>query len=147
MDKDKCHWNLAGKWVVEGIPVDRWALVDSSVNDQYNSLNPDRFIPRFIQRCENLGIRMKEPLFYEKANMNSLSNFTVLRSLLDHVSNKSRGQLQILVCVIAGKHPGYSYLKWYTGSVIGMVTQCCLSGHANKASDRYLANLALKVEC
>lgn len=33
VDKDKCHWNLAGKWVVEGIPVDRWALVDFSVND------------------------------------------------------------------------------------------------------------------
>ena len=145
VEKDKCHWNLVGKWVVEGIPVDRWAVIDFSAKDRYNRLDPNWFIPKFIQRCENLGIRMKEPLFYETANMLAFSNFSVLRGLLDQVSKKARGQIQILVCVMAGRHPGYCYLKWYSETVIGMVTQCCLSGPANKASDQYLANLALKL--
>ncbi|WJZ97369.1 hypothetical protein VitviT2T_015978 [Vitis vinifera] len=145
VDKDKCQWNLVGKLVVKGIPVDHWAVVDFTAYEQYNRLNTGQFISGFIRRCGKLGIQMRNPLFCETANMYAFREFPVLQELLDKVYKKARCQLQILVCVMARRDAGYGYLKWFSETRLGMVTQCCLSSPANKASDQYLANLALKL--
>lgn len=149
VDRNRCHWNFVGKSVVEGKHIDRWAVLDFSAYEGFNRLNPDHFIPKFIRRCASLGIRMDEPLLYQSSGMNAFSNVAMLRELLLGVAGRAhdstKNQLQILVCVMARKDPGYNYLKWFCETNIGIVTQCCLSSPANKANDQYLANLALKM--
>ncbi|KAM7259840.1 hypothetical protein ACFE04_015581 [Oxalis oulophora] len=48
---------------------------------------------------------------------------------------------------MAKEDPGYNYLKWYSETKLGLLTQCCLSSSINNArgQDQYLANLALKI--
>ncbi|XP_044497163.1 protein argonaute 2-like [Mangifera indica] len=152
VEKEKCQWNLVGKAVVEGRRVERWAVIDFSAYDRKNKLNDRAFIGDIIARCENLGIFMNEPAYYQPTSMNKFSNVDVLRQLLEGVTSQAskicKGHLQILICVMADKDPGYKYLKWISETRLGVVTQCCLSRNAkrtNKGYDQYLANLALKI--
>ncbi|CAK7336955.1 unnamed protein product [Dovyalis caffra] len=149
VDKEKCQWNLVGKGVVEGKPIERWAVLDFSCDDYRFRLNPNQFIPKLIARCQKLGIRMEEPLFYQDTSMRMFSNVDALRELLEAVNDRvhkvCRGRLQFLLCVMSRKDPGYKYLKWISETKVGIVTQCCLSPPANKGNDQYLANLGLKI--
>ncbi|KAJ6761120.1 EUKARYOTIC TRANSLATION INITIATION FACTOR 2C [Salix purpurea] len=148
VDKEKCQWNLVGKGVVEGKPVERWAVLDFSSDDK-NRLNPYRFIPKLIAQCRNLGIHMEKPLIYEHSSTRKFSNVDVLREQLETVNEQARkscgGQLQFLLCVMSRKDPGYKHLKWISETKVGIVTQCCLSGLANEGKDQYIANLVLKI--
>ena len=147
VDKEKCQWNLVEKSVVEGKRIDRWSVIDFSSNDYKSRLNPDFFIPKLINRCINLGIHMEEPLIYKCTSMNKLSRVDVLLELLESVNEeaykKGKGRLQILLCVMSRRDPGYKYLKWISETKVGIVTQCCLS--TCKANDQYFANLATKM--
>ncbi|XP_021294752.1 protein argonaute 2-like [Herrania umbratica] len=148
VDKDKCQWNLVGKAVVEGKAIERWAVIDFSVADKFR-LNYGSFISKLRARCTSLGMRMEEPLLHETTGMQTFLNDNVLHQLLEKVTSQAhklgRGSLQFLLCVMSRKHDGYKYLKWISETKIGVVTQCCLSGEANKGKDQYLANLALKI--
>ncbi|KAF5728742.1 protein argonaute 2-like isoform X2 [Tripterygium wilfordii] len=150
VDKVKCQWNLVGKALVDGKPIQRWAVVDfSSAESNRFKLNPGQFIPRLIARCKNLGIRMEEPLIYERSTMKKFTGIDMLRELLEKINdmayNISQGHLQIVLCVMSRKDPGYKYLKWISETRVGVITQCCLSTNANNGNDQYLANLALKI--
>lgn len=148
VDKEKCQWNLVGKSVVEGKPIQRWAVLDFSHFDRFK-LNPNYFIPNLIGRCKSLGIKMEEPVFYETTSMNKFSSVDMLFELLSSINARAckvgKGHLQFLLCVMSRKDPGYKYLKWISETQIGIVTQCCLSSLANKANDNYLANLGMKI--
>ncbi|XP_068324865.1 protein argonaute 2-like [Pyrus communis] len=148
VDGEKCQWNLVGKTLVEGKPIKCWAVLDFSSSDRFK-LDPNQFIPKLIARCNRLGIRMGEPVLYETTSMRPFSSVQMLRPLLESVNEKAKkegnGYLQLLVCVMSKRDPGYKHLKWIAETQIGIVTQCCLSNMANKANDQYLANLALKI--
>ncbi|XWS18716.1 hypothetical protein CRYUN_Cryun32bG0068700 [Craigia yunnanensis] len=148
VDKDKCQWNLVGKAVVEGRAIERWAVIDFSSADRFR-LDYDSFIPKLRKRCMSLGMRMEEPLVYQKSKMQILSDGNTLHQLLEEVISRAyklcRGNLQFLLCVMSRKDDGYNCLKWISETKIGVVTQCCLSTLANKGQDQYLANLALKI--
>ncbi|KAK9986287.1 hypothetical protein SO802_031238 [Lithocarpus litseifolius] len=147
VDEEKYQWNLVKKSVVEGKRIDRWGVIDFSSNDYKSSLNPDFFIPKLINRCINLGIQMEEPLVYKCTSMNKLSRVDVLLELVESVNEeaykKDKGHLQILLCVMSRRDPGYKYLKWISETKVGIVTQCCLS--TCRANDQYFANLATKM--
>ncbi|KAF8042330.1 hypothetical protein BT93_A0830 [Corymbia citriodora subsp. variegata] len=148
VDKEKCHWNLIGKSVVDGKRIERWVIVNFSASER-NRFNCNLFIQKLISRCRNLGIRMEEPLFCQQATMSMFSNVATLTELLEEVNDRAcrvgRGRPQFLLCVMSRKDIGYKHLKWICETRVGLVTQCCLSLHANKANDQYLANLALKI--
>ncbi|XWS19931.1 hypothetical protein CRYUN_Cryun31cG0058500 [Craigia yunnanensis] len=144
VDNDQCQWNLVGKAVVEGKAIERWAVIDFSLR-----LNYDSFIPKLRDRCRSLGMRMEEPLLCKESRMEIFSDGKALRQLLEEVISRAyklrKGNLQFLLCVMSKKDDGYSCLRWISETKIGVVTQCCLSIHANKGQDQYLANLSLKI--
>lgn len=147
VDREKCHWNLVGKSVVQGKPIERWAVLDFRQYGRF--LDSKAFIPKLIIRCQKLGIKMREPLFCEPTSMDKFSSVNMLRELLEGISEQAykytADRLQLLLCVMTQRDPGYKYLKWICETKIGIVTQCCLSRLANEAKDQYLANLALKI--
>ncbi|KAK6931929.1 Protein argonaute, N-terminal [Dillenia turbinata] len=149
MDPRNCQWNLVDKQVVEGRPIDQWAVLDFSAGEGNRRLNPNQFIPKLIRRCEKLGIRIKRDPHYVTASMRVFRNAHMLRECIDRVITQARqkgmGNLQILICVMSRKDNGYKTLKWICETEMGLVTQCCLSGLANEAKDQYLANLAMKI--
>ncbi|KAK3432597.1 hypothetical protein EUGRSUZ_D00106 [Eucalyptus grandis] len=141
VDKDKCHWNLMAKSVVDGKPIERWVIVDFSASDR-NRLNK-QFIQKLISRYRNMGIWMEEPLFYQDATMSVFSSMTRLTELLEDVNNC---RPQFLLCVMSRKDDGYRRLKWISETRVGLITQCCLFNKANEdKNDQYLTNLALKI--
>ncbi|KAI7998409.1 Protein argonaute 2 [Camellia lanceoleosa] len=147
-DRDKCQWNLLGKAVVGGKPLEHWALIDFSSYDRYR-LNPSHFVQNLRNRCRNLGIRVEEPVVHRFTNMNEFSSIVAIQKLLHNVvekaSQKCKSQLQLIVYVMSARHDAYKYLKWVSETQIGVLTQCCLIGNANKGNTQYLANLALKI--
>ncbi|KAG8365304.1 hypothetical protein BUALT_Bualt18G0090600 [Buddleja alternifolia] len=149
VDAEKCQWNLLGKSFVDAKSVDRWALLDFTDGDRYNNLQANAFINNLRGRCRNLGIRMKAPLLhrvtrmYEFSSVNRLEN--LLQNAVEEATRLAKGKLQLIVCVMTKKDPGYKFLKWVSETRIGVVTQCCLSPLANKGQDQYLANLCLKI--
>ncbi|CAL5423416.1 unnamed protein product [Camellia sinensis] len=110
---------------------------------------PDLKLVNLRNRCRNMGIRVEEPVVRRFTNMNEFSCIAAIQKLLHNVvegaSQKNKGQLQLIVCVMSARHDGYKYLKWVSETQIGVLTQCCLVGNANKGNDQYLANLALKI--
>lgn len=68
--------------------------------------------------------------------MNEFSDANRLEKLLRYVVAKAsgigKGNLQLIVCVMARKDPGYKFFKWVTETQIGGVTQCCLYSNFNK---------------
>ncbi|KAB2078286.1 hypothetical protein ES319_A06G151900v1 [Gossypium barbadense] len=148
VDKNTCQWNLVRKAVVVGKAIQCWAVIDFTQADR-SKLNCDSFIPKLRDRCRNLGMTMDDPILYEPARMQIFSDGNALLQLLENVTCRvhelGRGNLQFLLCVMSWKDDGYKCLKWISETKIGVVTQCCLSNHANKGQDQYLANLALKI--
>ncbi|XVF40028.1 hypothetical protein PTKIN_Ptkin01aG0079600 [Pterospermum kingtungense] len=148
VDKNNCQWNLVGRAVVASREIERWAVIYFT-HDNRIRLDSDSFIPKMRNRCKSLGMRMEEPLVYERCRMQLLSDGNALRQLLEDVISQAykrcKGNLQFILCVMSRKDDGYNCLKWISETKIGVVTQCCLVSHANKGQDQYLANLALKI--
>ncbi|XP_050873224.1 protein argonaute 2 isoform X2 [Lathyrus oleraceus] len=149
VDLDKCHWNLAGRSMVEGKPVERWAILDFTSIGPYNKkLRRKEFVEKLIGKYKKLGIYMQEPIWYEESSMKILASHDLLSELLEKINNickYNQGQLQFLLCVMANKSPGYKYLKWISETQVGIITQCCLSYSANQGDDKFYTYLALKI--
>lgn len=148
VENEKCQWNLAESSVVDGKLIERWALIDFSSSD-FSKLREKEFITNLRNRSRSLGIVMVEPLLCHFTSMREFSSVSrleeLLRSIVQEGSRKCWNKLQIIICVMAEKHHGYKYLKWVSETRIGVVTQCCLSNHANRGDDQFLGNLCLKI--
>ncbi|KAL7131267.1 hypothetical protein ABFS83_13G187100 [Erythranthe nasuta] len=150
VDAVKCQWNLLGKSFVDAKPIERWALLDLTGGDRYK-LQEHIFISNLIGRCRSLGNRIEEPVVYRLARMSDLSSVNrvekLLKGIMEESNRISEGKLQLIVCVMTKKDPGYKNLKWVSETKLGVVTQCCLSGSASKpqGQDQYFANLCLKI--
>jgi eukaryotic translation initiation factor 2C len=150
-DKLKCQWNLVNKMVVDGKPLDRWALIDFTDAERKprDRLDIDNFIPALMDRCRKLGMPMAEPLAVDFCGMNEFNSVKSVEKILNRIIAKAQEQvkekLQIIVCVMVAKHDGYKYLKYVSETQLGVITQCCLVGNANKLNDQTLANIGLKI--
>ncbi|KAL2484156.1 Protein argonaute 2 [Forsythia ovata] len=147
VDRDKCQWNLVGKSLVEGKSIERWALIDFTQGDRFQLHGS--FINNLRRRCTGLGMSMDEPLVYQSTFMKEFSAISriegLLKSVVAEAMRRKSGKLQLIVCVMTKKDPGYKYLKWVSETKIGVITQCCLSMNANKGQDQYFSNLCIKI--
>ncbi|CAA0823835.1 Protein argonaute 2 [Striga hermonthica] len=149
IENDKRQWSLSENSVVDGKRIETWALLEFRSSNSLELKSKD-FIKNLTNRSRSLGIHMEEPLLSLSTSMRELSSLTTLeqylRRTIREASNKSRTKLQIIICVMAEKHPsGYKYLKWLSETRIGVITQCCLSVHANRGDEKFLVNLCLKI--
>ncbi|XP_057464844.1 protein argonaute 2-like [Actinidia eriantha] len=148
VDNVKCDWNFVQNSVVEGKPLERWALIDFS-KYECDRLNPDAFIPNLIKKCSILGVLVEQPIVCHCTGMREFSSVARIRALLESVvkeaNGKCKGRLQLIICVMPEEHHGYNYLKWVSETEIGVLTQCCLTSYANEGTDNYIENLALKI--
>ncbi|KAK7303519.1 hypothetical protein RJT34_14426 [Clitoria ternatea] len=149
VDLEKCHWNLAGRSLVEGKPVEHWGILDFTSFGPYKSkLRGKEFIQKLKGKYNKLGIYMQDPILYEESSMKILAGYDSLSELLEKINNickYNQVHLQFLLCVMAKKSSGYKYLKWISETKVGIVTQCCLSHSANDGEDKFYTNLALKI--
>ncbi|OIW13898.1 hypothetical protein TanjilG_31787 [Lupinus angustifolius] len=149
VDMEKCNWNLVGRSMVEGKPVERWGILDFTSFGSYRcKLKVNEFIQNLIGKYKKFGIDMREPIWYEESSMQILASNDSLSDLLQKINNickYNQGPLQFLLCVMSKRSPGYKNLKWISETKVGIVTQCCLSNSANEGDDLFFTNLALKI--
>ncbi|GJW06612.1 argonaute 2-like protein [Tanacetum coccineum] len=143
-------WELFSRRpVFVGMAAKRWALINCSCASGKNKLNVDVFIKKLRNRCTGMEVQMENPLVVRETCMSELSNLKEVRALLSLVIEESRKidkePLQLVFCVMADRGIGYGYLKWVSEAENGVLTQCCLSKNASKASSQFLANLCLKI--
>ncbi|KAK4255929.1 hypothetical protein QN277_008856 [Acacia crassicarpa] len=145
LDPQKCHWNLVGKSVMKGKPIEHWGIIDftSSESDFRFKLRCKEFIYKLKDKFRSLGIYMNDPLGVERSSMHQLSSHGSLSALLKKVNDWDR--VQFILCVMSQKHVGYKTLKWIAETKVGVVTQCCLAGTVNTGKDQNFTNLALKI--
>ncbi|XP_020092058.1 protein argonaute 2, partial [Ananas comosus] len=149
------QWNPLTNKLLRGQKLENWAILDFSAAPacpkQQQRLQIPAFVQSLVRRCRDLGIQICEsPAFVNASAMAALSNYRWLAEELSKAKQSPDGRaVQLLICAMSDRHPGYKSLKLICETELGVVTQCCLSFHANNARkrdrDRYLANLALKI--
>ncbi|GKD91911.1 argonaute 2-like protein, partial [Tanacetum coccineum] len=143
---DNRDWELFSREpVFMGKAAKRWALINCSWASGNNKLNVEAFIQKLRDCCTGMEVQMENPLVVRETCMSELSNLSKVRALLSSVIEESgkidKEPLQLVFCVMADRGIGYGYLKWVSEAEIGVLTQCCLSENASKASSQFLANL------
>ena len=114
--------------VADGSKIHRWALISfGNYPDQHSSISC--FISQFSVRCHQLVIFLSRtttaPPVFEP--LQTLSSAATLESKLWQLH--SAVDLELLICVMEKKHPGYNDLKRIAETEIGVITQCCLSSN------------------
>ncbi|KAI9074698.1 hypothetical protein K1719_043352 [Acacia pycnantha] len=101
LDSDRCQWNLVGKSVMKGKPVERWGIIDftSSERDIRVKLRCKKFIPKLKEKFRSLGIDMKDPLWVEGSSMHQLESPHSLSALLKKVNNWGQVQFIRVLCL------------------------------------------------
>ncbi|KAG7598868.1 Argonaute linker 1 domain [Arabidopsis suecica] len=144
------QWNLTIKRVTKGSKIKHWAVLDFTASKKpHNYKMPDNFVDNLMERCRRLGMQMEPPIVYKTSRMETLSNGNdleeLLRSVIDEALLNYRARPTLVLCAMSGKVDGYKTLKWLAETKLGLVTQCFLTGSADRGGDQYLANLALKI--
>uniref|UniRef100_A0A0D6R3M2 Piwi domain-containing protein n=1 Tax=Araucaria cunninghamii TaxID=56994 RepID=A0A0D6R3M2_ARACU len=149
---DDRQWNLLRSHVFDGKQIERWGIIYFARDNPHKlKFQIDNFCNAMVYRFRSLGINMAEgPMVCEPDTMSKFENFPQLQRSLAAINDRCRKQLQILICVMDGRHNGYKNLKLICETEIGLVTQCCLFEHVRRCNDskygsQYLANLALKI--
>ncbi|ONK74482.1 uncharacterized protein A4U43_C03F6730 [Asparagus officinalis] len=148
IQNDKCQYNLFNHKLLNPKPVKSWAILDFSAtptNPNHQSLQISPFISHLVRKFKSLGIKIPEkPMFVRESAMAVLSSS---RWLYEELTETQPQQVDLLICMMSDKHPGFKTLKLICETELGILTQCCLSYHCNNVSKRelYLGNLALKI--
>ncbi|ELQ74342.1 Argonaute [Trachipleistophora hominis] len=123
-------WNLRNQKVVRGVAVVRWAvlvLADESVSFV------NRQIPNLVKICNDMGVRMANPLEVRKVTLENIE---------EHIKGKE------LVMVILQDKSSFVYqeVKRIADLNCSVVTQCVRKQNVEKFRDgSFCGNIALKI--
>ncbi|KAK1293740.1 Protein argonaute 2 [Acorus calamus] len=125
-----------------------WAILDFSAP----ALDRKTFVHDLVSTLRQNGVHISPtPLFVTPSSMNVLSHPVRLSHVLRQVAEGAQ-RPQLLICAIKDRElrsDGYNILKLLCETELGIMTQCCVTEHANncdsKKWDQYLTNFGLLI--
>ncbi|KAH6781638.1 hypothetical protein C2S51_006931 [Perilla frutescens var. frutescens] len=137
--------------------IDSWAVVDFTFTHGeygYNRQLPTAAVINSLSSCcQNLGIKMGEPLVYRFSRMHE-SSFVegvedFLKSIVEESVTRNKGKrLDIIVCLMTSKKSlENKYIKWVSDTRIGVMMQCLSAPLVlNKGINHYLVCVCHKIK-
>eukprot|EP00253_Pinus_taeda_P004026 PITA_04026 len=153
---DDRQWNLVSQ-VFNGKRIENWGIITfswSNGNDTKQRSRVEKFYHLLVWKCIDMGVYMNEkPLVCDYDGMEKFGDYFQLREIIHNIQTQTKGELQILICVIENGLPaGYNYLKCICDMEVGLITQCCLLQNVIRCSypdemkaSQCLAGLVLKI--
>ncbi|KAH8958404.1 hypothetical protein BDL97_06G022200 [Sphagnum fallax] len=139
------QWNMMNKKMVNGGVVRHWACINfsRSVGDDLSG----RFCYELARMCETSGmvfeIKPICPVQSVRPDYSDRAISHVCELAKKRTDNKG---LDLLIAILDDSNGSlYGDLKKQCETVVGVVSQCCLTKHVHKINKQYLANVALKI--
>lgn len=139
------QWNMMNKKMVNGGVINNWACVNFSRQVQDSVART--FCQELAQMCQTSGMQFNRDPIVQVQTVRPEHSEKALFHLCDDVHKRTAGKgLDLLVAILPDNNgPLYGDLKKQCETVLGVVSQCCLTKHVFKMSKQYLANVALKI--
>uniref|UniRef100_A0A7I4BGJ8 Argonaute family member n=1 Tax=Physcomitrium patens TaxID=3218 RepID=A0A7I4BGJ8_PHYPA len=139
------QWNMMNKKMVNGGIVQHWACVNFSSNVQEKIARD--FCLELAQMCQTSGMQFARDPIVPVKTVRPDNSEKALYQLCEDVNRRTKGKgLDLLIAILPDNNGSlYGDLKKQCETVLGVVSQCCLTKHVFKMSKQYLANVALKI--
>ena len=85
---EKCQWNLVGRSMVEGKPVECWGILDFTLRSK-RIFRGDVFISKLIEKYSNFGIHINEPVWIGRTDMWKLGNYNPPCELPEKINDEN----------------------------------------------------------
>ncbi|CAN5974280.1 unnamed protein product [Sphagnum jensenii] len=139
------QWNMMNKKMVNGGVVNHWACLNFSRSVQENVAAA--FCSELALMCQTSGMAFQREPIVPVQSVRPEHSERALSHLCEEVKKRTKDKgLDLLVAILPDVNGSlYGDLKKHCETVLGVVSQCCLTKHVYKMSKQYLANVALKI--
>uniref|UniRef100_A0A3B6HZ16 Piwi domain-containing protein n=1 Tax=Triticum aestivum TaxID=4565 RepID=A0A3B6HZ16_WHEAT len=145
------QWNMNNKRMINGGSIRHWACVSFGSRLQWNDVSV--FCNYLVGTCNNMGMQVSETPCVDivqarQGNLEAVKN--IYRQSAQVLAQQGlEGQNLELLFVVLPDGPNasdcYGRVKRLCEIVLGLITQCCLPKHVQRAGTQYLQNMALKI--
>eukprot|EP00735_Rhodelphis_limneticus_P009028 TRINITY_DN2485_c0_g1::TRINITY_DN2485_c0_g1_i1::g.8917::m.8917 TRINITY_DN2485_c0_g1::TRINITY_DN2485_c0_g1_i1::g.8917 ORF type:complete len:804 (+),score=230.50,sp/Q9SJK3/AGO5_ARATH/34.52/4e-115,Piwi/PF02171.12/3.4e-53,PAZ/PF02170.17/1.9e-20,DUF1785/PF08699.5/3.1e-08 TRINITY_DN2485_c0_g1_i1:50-2413(+) len=138
---DKGAWNMKDLRVVEGRPLENWAIISFAGERFLNRGDVERFLDAFISMAKTTGLPNVAPPKVVRVGVNP-------REFQNELSQASTvtPPLKMIFVILPDKSASfYQDIKQMGDTRLGIVTQCLVAQNVKKANPQYCANVVLKV--
>uniref|UniRef100_M8CQD7 Protein argonaute MEL1 n=1 Tax=Aegilops tauschii TaxID=37682 RepID=M8CQD7_AEGTA len=134
------QWNMNNKRMINGGSIRHWACVSFGSRLQWNDVSV--FCNYLVGTCNNMGMQARQ------GNLEAVKN--IYRQSAQVLAQQGlEGQNLELLFVVLPDGPNasdcYGRVKRLCEIELGLITQCCLPKHVQRAGTQYLQNMALKI--
>ncbi|KAM3294871.1 hypothetical protein ACQJBY_037638 [Aegilops geniculata] len=145
------QWNMNNKRMINGGSIRHWACVSFGSRLQWNDVSV--FCNYLVGTCNNMGMQISETPCVDivqarQGNLEAVKN--IYRQSAQVLAQQGlEGQNLELLFVVLPDGPNasdcYGRVKRLCEIELGLITQCCLPKHVQRAGTQYLQNMALKI--
>ncbi|KAH7388486.1 hypothetical protein KP509_16G078000 [Ceratopteris richardii] len=141
----KGSWNMQNRMMIRGCRIERWGLINFS--QALNDRDVEAFFKRLPSECEKYGLKMNPMLAVAPLTELRYNVEEAIKYLNDQCISKHGKDLDLIICIMPPTNNKFIYaaVKRVCDIELGVVSQCCLSGHVKERKADYIANLLLKV--
>jgi eukaryotic translation initiation factor 2C len=131
--------------MVNGGVVNHWACLNFSRSVQENVASA--FCAELAHMCQTSGMAFRGEPIVPVQSVRPEHAERALSHLCEDVKKRTKDKgLDLLVAILPDSNGSlYGDLKKHCETVLGVVSQCCLTKHVYKMSKQYMANVALKI--
>ncbi|PIA41768.1 hypothetical protein AQUCO_02200300v1 [Aquilegia coerulea] len=133
------QWNMINSKMIDGATINHWTCVNFSSRSPLDIAF--RFSDRLVSMCASKGMKFNtKPLVPIRS-----ARSDQIESALVELHTQSQGKLQLLIIVLPDFSGSYGTIKRICETELGIISQCCQPKQAQKLSNQYLENVALKI--